>query len=375
MPRTARVAVTLGLVLARVEPTVADVGEYQGCYTDTEPRALPTLLMSSGATVENCTAAAAAQGFAYAGLQYYGYCFAGNELRYTKVVDSECNTSCTANPAQACGGAWRNSIYAAGRADLFVTALTGIPDAIGVGDSLTIRDTVTASVDGATAGEFEVGFYLSTTSTGGPADVFLNAARTVAGGLAPGQSSSGETSLSIPIDVLPGIYYLIAVADLGEVVSEFDETNNSFAAGPFVVGPYSCQPPAPIDDGNPCTLDQCDPMTGVIHPPVSAGTICIDGCRTEGTCDGAGACTGVPRTGAACDDGDPCTYSDVCSENGICVGTAVSCRSAGPCQQVHCDGTPVCSSITLPPGTPCSSGGVCGGQICDGVSPKCQPLE
>lgn len=85
--------------------------DYVGCFTDTETRALPVVLASSGSTVESCVAAASQAGQAYAGLQYYGWCFGGNALGHAQVANAECNTPCTANPAQMCGGVWRNSIY------------------------------------------------------------------------------------------------------------------------------------------------------------------------------------------------------------------------------------------------------------------------
>ena len=87
---------------------------YAGCYTDSSTRALPVQLSSGGETVESCHSKAAAAGYAYAGLQYYGECWAGNALGYTKVADSECNTPCRANTAEMCGGSWHNSIYATG---------------------------------------------------------------------------------------------------------------------------------------------------------------------------------------------------------------------------------------------------------------------
>lgn len=87
---------------------------YEGCYTDTSTRALPNMLISSGATVESCVAAAAAGGYEYAGVQYGGQCFAGNSLGYTKEANSDCSMECSANSAETCGGSWLNSIYATG---------------------------------------------------------------------------------------------------------------------------------------------------------------------------------------------------------------------------------------------------------------------
>ena len=79
--------------------------------------ALPIALMSSGATVESCVAAARREGYAYAGLQWQGQCYAGNTLGYAKVPQQDehkpgkCDTRCTANQADWCGGGWHNSIY------------------------------------------------------------------------------------------------------------------------------------------------------------------------------------------------------------------------------------------------------------------------
>jgi RHS repeat-associated protein len=78
---------------------------------DDNIRALPVPLMSFGATIETCTAAAKAQGLQYAGLQYSGYCYGGNTLQYSSVPDSECNMPCYSNPSEMCGGNYRNSIY------------------------------------------------------------------------------------------------------------------------------------------------------------------------------------------------------------------------------------------------------------------------
>jgi hypothetical protein len=89
--------------------------EYQGCYTDSEPRALPILLTAANATVDTCIKLAYDSGYRYAGLQWYGYCFAGNTLAKQLAPESQCNTVCTAKPSEMCGGAWRNSIWSTGR--------------------------------------------------------------------------------------------------------------------------------------------------------------------------------------------------------------------------------------------------------------------
>jgi WSC domain/Ricin-type beta-trefoil lectin domain/Glycosyl hydrolases family 32 N-terminal domain len=89
---------------------------YVGCFSDAPTRALPAQLASGGATPDACTSAARADGYRYAGVQYYGECWAGNALGYAPAPDSDCNLPCSADPTKTCGGAWRNSIYEAGGA-------------------------------------------------------------------------------------------------------------------------------------------------------------------------------------------------------------------------------------------------------------------
>ncbi len=58
--------------------------------------------------------------------------------------------------------------------------------------------------------------------------------------------------------------------------------------------------PAWCDDGNPCTNDACDAVTG--------------------------ACTYTPADGAACDDGSACTVGDTCQAS-TCAGTFKACAA------------------------------------------------
>jgi hypothetical protein len=84
---------------------------YQGCYKDSSTRALPTQLSSGGDTVESCRTKGSNAGLSYVGLQYYGYCFAGNTVAYSRAPEDQCNTACSANPNESCGGGYRNSIW------------------------------------------------------------------------------------------------------------------------------------------------------------------------------------------------------------------------------------------------------------------------
>ena len=122
------------------------------------------------------------------------------------------------------------------------------------------------------------------------------------------------------------------------------------------------------DDGNPCTVDRCDPTFGCLNEedatacpctvggsPLPVGAPCVDGdlCSSPDTCDGAGHCIGGPL----CDDGDPCT-TDTCFL--ACVHTDDRCP-------VSCAGKP--------DGTPCSDDLVCTVGICQGGSCTSTPRD
>jgi RHS repeat-associated protein len=85
-----------------------------------------------------------------------------------------------------------------------------------------------------------------------------------------------------------------------------------------------------LDDGNPCTIDSCDPARGVVHTPATPGTSCSDGnaCNGEETCNAAGAC--VASTPPSVDDGDACT-ADACYPGvGIVHSPIPSCGALPP---------------------------------------------
>src|SRR5439155_379800 len=131
-------------------------------------------------------------------------------------------------------------------------------------------------------------------------------------------------------------------------------------------------------DVNPCTLDQCNGISNTCqHPAGNAGAVCR---AAAGECDVAESCTGSSTTcpsdvfksnGTACtDDGNPCT-ADVCS------GTSTTCThpagNAGaacpddgdPCTADTCDGTN--TSCQHPPGN--------GGTVCRPAASECDVAE
>ncbi len=158
-----------------------------------------------------------------------------------------------------------------------------------------------------------------------------------------------------------------------------------------------CQPgvPLPIDDGNPCTADACDPATGVTHVAVADGTPCADGdlCNGGETCQTGACAPGTPPpvddgnacTADACDpatgvthvavaDGTPCADADACNgaetcQGAVCAaGAPVAVDDGDPCTADACD--PATGAVThsfAAAGTACPDLDLCdGAEVCDG---------
>jgi len=89
------------------------VKTYLGCYADEGTRDLPVLAYSgiSSATIEYCVEICKINGYSFAGSQDGSQCFCGNSYNHYG-TSSGCNSACSGDPYQICGGAWANSIYA-----------------------------------------------------------------------------------------------------------------------------------------------------------------------------------------------------------------------------------------------------------------------
>jgi len=134
----------------------------------------------------------------------------------------------------------------------------------------------------------------------------------------------------------------------------------------------ACPPGAPVvcDDGNPCTLDHCDPAAGCAYGMAPDGTTCPDAlaCNGEETCR-EGACR--PGIAEVCaDDGNPCT-ADACGPNG-CEHPPLP--DGHPCSDGQmCNGNELCLAGVCAAGAPaqCDDGNVCTTQRCDGEANRC----
>lgn len=165
----------------------------------------------------------------------------------------------------------------------------------------------------------------------------------------------------------------------------------------------ACRPGTPLvcNDGNPCTVDACAPLTGACSfepfaddlpcadTDLCDGEVCVAGQCTAGTpvicavdqnpctidaCDPAtGNCVLEPvATGVQCSDGDVCNGLEVCA-GGICLpGPALDCDDSNSCTLDSCDPVAGCVSTSAADGTTCLDNDLCNGteRCAAGV---CQP--
>jgi hypothetical protein len=140
---------------------------------------------------------------------------------------------------------------------------------------------------------------------------------------------------------------------------------------------------ATCDDGFACTTDTCNEGTNSCSNAVSAGFCLIGGvCITDGTvnpdndcqeCDDAASRTAwSPRaSGTVCDDGLYCTRTDLCNSSGTCVGAGATCDDGLVCTTDACNETANSCSNTLQSGF-CLIGGICRTSGTDNPANDCQ---
>src|SRR5499427_11077606 len=119
--------------------------------------------------------------------------------------------------------------------DLIISAVSA-PGTGGAGMSITVTDT-TKNQGGGAADPTTTRFYLSTNTLLDASDVPLGSRAVPA--LAAGATNSGSTAVTIPTATASGTYYILAVADADNVVTETQENNNvyytSVRVGPDLV--------------------------------------------------------------------------------------------------------------------------------------------
>ncbi|HIA04333.1 MAG TPA: hypothetical protein EYN66_20975, partial [Myxococcales bacterium] len=184
-------------------------------------------------------------------------------------------------------------------------------------------------------------------------------------------------------------------------------SDNNVCNGAETCQSGSCAKGTPLtcDDGNTCTSDSCDATTGCQFQAVAANTPCSDGnvCNGKETCQ-AGSCTqGTPQDcndGNACTtdscnslsgcqnqpalNGTPCPDANLCNGNETCqsgkcaAGITIKCDDGKQCTLDACDPKLGCTNKEAVNDTPCPDATLCNGnELCQngtcaaGVPPNC----
>jgi len=93
---------------AKIEPTATGS---LGCFKDDGKCDLDGHnFYDRNMTTQLCVSTCRDKGFSHAGTQYAGHCFCGNKYGATGPAEN-CDTKCTGNRDEICGGAWANSVY------------------------------------------------------------------------------------------------------------------------------------------------------------------------------------------------------------------------------------------------------------------------
>lgn len=125
------------------------------------------------------------------------------------------------------------------------------------------------------------------------------------------------------------------------------ECDDDWKGTPDCRQPTCVRTPSVCDDGDPCTIDDCDSGTGCEHEPVvctlfetCVGGNCVPSCDNTTDCDAGQAC----KTGGCvdecdsdgdCRDGDPCTI-DECDDNLECQNEPIVCSIIEECVRGKC---------------------------------------
>ena len=151
-------------------------------------------------------------------------------------------------------------------ADLIVRSVSA-PSKAGAGKAIEVTD-VTVNLSAASAGLTTTRFYLSTNGTLDASDVLLGSRSVPA---LTGGSSMATTALTIPAGTPTGKYYILAVADATNSVTEADETNNMTASASMKIGPDLAVDSlgAPAGSGAGQTITVTD--TIINYSPADAG--------------------------------------------------------------------------------------------------------
>ena len=99
------------------------------------------------------------------------------------------------------------------------------------------------------------------------------------------------------------------------------------------------------DDGNPCSVNLCDPETGCVAEPIEKCND-LNPCTLD-SCGADGECAHEIITGPI-DDGDACTVGERCADGALVPGTPLECLDDNPCTADGCDPVVGCQHFHVP---------------------------
>ena len=127
-------------------------------------------------------------------------------------------------------------------------------------------------------------------------------------------------------------------------------------------------------DGIPCTLDQCNPATGLCEYPINEGASCSDSnlCTENDICISNEAnepeCRGTPKD---CSDNNQCTDSSCNPTNGQCETRpepdGTDCNDNNPCSTETCSDGECVSN--------CETGKFANSGVCEACAQSCQNCD
>ncbi len=128
-----------------------------------------------------------------------------------------------------------------------------------------------------------------------------------------------------------------------------------------------CAEAGVCDDGNPCTLNSCDELTGEC---TNEAKDCDDGnACTVDSCDAeTGAC--INEISITCDDNDLCTTDFCIPESGECINEAASCSDSNACTTDACD--PTTGKCLNESAVDCDDLDACTTDSCNAMSGECE---
>ena len=208
------------------------------------------------------------------------------------------------------------------------------------------------------------------------------------GQCAPGQVTACDDKNPCTVDTCDGALGCQFAAGNDGVACSDDSTCTT---GDVCGGGQCAGAKLKCDDGNACTDDACDPITGCVFSnnanscddgnPCSDGdtcaagtcaagpaTVCDDGNTcTDNACDSKSGCVFLPNA-ATCSDGSACTATDAC-QNGKCSGGA-GCSDGDLCTVDTCDPAVGCSFAK----NACDDGDSCTTDACDATTGGCSHI-